>query len=97
MRKIYASRSDIGAQQNSILFLAKGEIYSHSFFLLLMSLEFVERRPKFEFSKGLIQETNLLAGRKKDNYFLFRMAFQEGVESIDFILRIYDHIILSEL
>ena len=78
-REIKTSRGNISTDENTILLFTKSEINSHSFFLFLMSLKLIERTTELKLSKGLIDKSNLLASRRKNQDFLFMMCLQKRI------------------
>lgn len=94
--KVKTSWGDIGADENTVFFLAEGEVDGHTFFLFLVALEFVQRRWESELSEGFINETDLFASRDKNNDLLFVVGFEKRVKDIKLVFGLYDHIVLHE-
>ncbi len=93
-REIQSSRCNVCANQDSVLFFTKSEIDSHSFLLLLMTLNFIHRTAQSELLEGFIDEPGLFAGRDEDQNFKLLMGFQKGVKGIQFLFWLDDHIVL---
>lgn len=96
IREIKTSCGDVSAEKNSVFLFTEGEVDSHSFLLFLVALKFIEGRSKFEFSECFIQEANLFAGGQEYDYFLFGVALEERVKSVDFFLRVNHHVVLDQ-
>ena len=94
--KIESSWSNVSTDQNTILLLAESKVNGHTLFLLLMSLQFVQRWRKPKLPKSFINEPHLFACWCENNHFLFMMGFKEWVQYIKLVLRLYHHVILHE-
>ena len=95
-REVNTTRTNICAEQYSVLLFDKLEINSCSFVLLHFTMELKQVSTYFESFKCLVSKADLLPWGKEDKNFLFLMQFEEAEEHVKFVVNIHFHIMMQK-